>query len=227
MPPRQPHINLRDASDYYTPSTPLFSDFINEEIVARFSLEDAVQHGTVSSIRFLRPSTGVRSSASGLLTPPSSPGADSDADPYVDEPHFLIKTLDGRTFRSRAVIMAIGPGAIPNVPSYLREPAARTIVDGPGWCHTAAFLQPGFQFPPKQEVALRQRLADKAPATVIIIGGGLTSAQIADLAISKGFKVILLCRSHLKGASRPRTARHQASLALTRPPLRHTHSQGV
>lgn len=40
---------------------------------------------------------------------------------------------------------------------------------------------------------------------MVVIGGGLTSAQICDLAIRRGIaKVILLCRSSLKGQSSPR-----------------------
>lgn len=188
---RQPHVNLRDVSDYHTPSTSLFADFIREEVVERFSLEDVVQHGVVSSIQWLDPTA-----APGVLTSPASLKADVEPAAF-DEPHFVIKTADGRVFYSRAVVMAIGPGGIPNVPATLRDPAARTVVDGPGWCHTAAFLRPGFTFPPKHEFALQQRMTDGS-GTVVVIGGGLTSAQIADLAIKKGFRVILVCRSHLK-----------------------------
>lgn len=199
IPPRQPHINLRDVSDYHTPSTSLFADFIREDVIARFSLEDAVQHGTVSSIRWRTPaSIGGPTPAPGVWTPPASPTAADDVSTDFDEPHFVIKTLDGRTFYSRAIVMAIGPGGIPNVPVLLRDPTQRTVVNGSGWCHTAAFLRPDFSFPPKHETALSERMAG-GTGTIVVIGGGLTSAQIADLAIKKGLKVILVCRSHLKG----------------------------
>jgi len=189
---------LRDVSDYYAPSTSLFADFVREDVVDRFSLKDIVRHGTVSSVRWRTPAAfGGPTPPPGVLTPPASRAADDDESTDFDEPHFVIETVDGRMFYSRAVVMAIGPGGIPNVPAFLREPSQRTVVDGPGWCHTAAFLRPGFSFPPKHETALHERLMD-GTGTVVVVGGGLTSAQVADLAIKKGLRVILICRSHLK-----------------------------
>lgn len=170
IPPRQPHINLRDVSDYFTPSTKLFHDFIQEDVISRFSLNDIVQHGTVSSIRYLDP-TSDRHYTNSLPTLPSSQKSNASDDEF-DEPHFAIVTADGRKFKARAVLMSIGPGCIPNVPSYLRDPAARTVFNGQGWCHTAAFLQPSFQFPPRNELALQQRLSEGERPTVVIIGGG-------------------------------------------------------
>jgi hypothetical protein len=158
------------VSDYFTPSTKLFHDFIQEDVISRFSLNDIVQHGTVSSVRYLDPRSD-RHHADGIPTSPSSPKSDV-SDDEVDEPHFAIATADGRKFKARAVLMSIGPGGIPNVPSYLRDPAARTVLNGQGWCHTAAFLQPSFQFPPRNELALQKRICEGERPTVVIIGGG-------------------------------------------------------
>ncbi|WFD28710.1 hypothetical protein MNAN1_003723 [Malassezia nana] len=67
---------------------------------------------------------------------------------------------------------------------------------GEGWAHSAAICNPQFVFP---NATLNARIKSRQPTTVIVIGGGLSSAQICDLCVRKGFtKVIFLLRGYFK-----------------------------
>lgn len=90
---------------------------------------------------------------------------------HDEESFFEVTSASGDVFRARSVIMSIGPGGLPNVPSLLNE-GKPGVVDGPGWCHTAAFLKEGYEFPPKEEIGLRRRLEEKKGGTLLVIGGG-------------------------------------------------------
>ncbi|THU81382.1 hypothetical protein K435DRAFT_735478 [Dendrothele bispora CBS 962.96] len=172
-PPRQVHVNIREKNDYYTPSTSLFRSFVEEEVVSRYNVDSLINQDTVTSLTFID-----------------------------DRQLFEIYTSDGRVFFSKAVVMAIGPGAIPNVPQLLSDiedadskaDTSGTAMTGPKerihgeeWCHTSAFLDKSFELPIGNDGVL------------LLIGGGLTSAYIVELALSRGYrKVIMFCRSGLK-----------------------------
>ncbi|KAL9935249.1 hypothetical protein V8E36_005597 [Tilletia maclaganii] len=133
-------------------------------------------------------------------------------------PAMLIRTADGCTLAAGTVVSAIGPGGVPNVPDVLKAveqrraeaegvaPPAAPKPFGQGWCHSAALALPTFSFPPpsilkKIESASSKSLtsASSPGPTCVVIGGGLTSAQLCILALRKGFgKVILVLRGHLK-----------------------------
>jgi len=67
---------------------------------------------------------------------------------------------------------------------------------GEGWAHSSAICNPAFFFP---NSTLEARIKARQSTTVVIIGGGLSSAQICDLCVRKGFtKVILLLRGFFK-----------------------------
>jgi hypothetical protein len=173
--PRQVHVNIREKyvyihvlilsglkcrsdsnfafnrEDYYTPSTSLFRSFVKEEIISHYGVESLIEQGTVSSLIFSE-----------------------------DQQIFEVHTEDDRVFFSKAVVMAVGPGAIPNVPKVLRDldyscdiprPGnvhgvdshcnnGSEIVRGEGWCHTSAFLDRTFQLP------------ESSGGILLLIGGG-------------------------------------------------------
>ncbi|WFD32473.1 hypothetical protein MSPP1_003521 [Malassezia sp. CBS 17886] len=91
----------------------------------------------------------------------------------------------------------------PGRPDLLRTNLARPVLwtdtpekSGVGWAHSAALCTPGFTFPPAELQAEMDRGAHR---TLVVIGGGLSSAQICHLALRRGFtKVVLLLRGHLK-----------------------------
>ncbi|KAL1974061.1 hypothetical protein VTN31DRAFT_5621 [Thermomyces dupontii] len=99
---------------------------------------------------------------------------------------FTISTSRG-TFHSRAAVLAIGPGHIKNLPWNL-SPEEQT-----GACHSADM---GGEF---ANAHVRGKIARGEPTNVVVIGGGLSSAQIVDLVVRKGVtKVWYIMRSDLK-----------------------------
>ena len=67
---------------------------------------------------------------------------------------------------------------------------------GEGWAHSSAICNPAFDFP---NATLNAHMKTGQSTTVVIIGGGLSSAQLCDLCVRKGFtKVILLLRGFFK-----------------------------
>ncbi|KZF26365.1 hypothetical protein L228DRAFT_205792, partial [Xylona heveae TC161] len=86
---------------------------------------------------------------------------------------FTIESTTGK-FYSRTVIMAIGPGVPQCVPtSYEGDVFAA--------CHTS-YIMDGGELP----AHLMKKIKSKAATNVVVIGGGLTSAQVTDLLIKKG-----------------------------------------
>ncbi|RYO92669.1 hypothetical protein DL762_001572 [Monosporascus cannonballus] len=108
---------------------------------------------------------------------------------YVDELSqtdkiFTVKT-NKTTHYAKIVVLAVG-GNPPQIPGGL------TPQETEGATHAMMIKE----FPPRY---LKNRIAAKAPTNVLIVGGGLTSAQLADLAIRKGVRnVCLIMRGPLK-----------------------------
>lgn len=97
---------------------------------------------------------------------------------------------DGASSTER-LVSADTPGAC----SCENKPERSVPWDGRGWAHSMAICSPGYIFPPPT-VQARIRCQD---TTVVIIGGGLSSAQICDLCVRRGFtRVILLMRGFFK-----------------------------
>lgn len=108
--------------------------------------------------------------------------------PGDERPLFHVRTNTAQ-YLARTVVLALGPGEpiipSPFVPAQL--PACATHV-------TDATL------PKLLSKELLSKIRSGQPTNVLIIGGGLTSAQAVDLCIRRGVsKVYLLMRGHLKG----------------------------
>lgn len=111
---------------------------------------------------------------------------------FLPDPGFCITTVSSGTFGARAVVLAVGVSSNPNIPSYL---SPRSTGAGLGWCHSSALHESSFF----NDSLSRKVQSQKRTMHVAVIGGGLTSAQIADIVIRKGVeKVFLICRSHIK-----------------------------
>lgn len=105
-----------------------------------------------------------------------------------EERVFAVRTDEGETHYAKTVVMAVGHGDTPNICEPLREHLASGLI---------SFARDTGPFPSK---ALREKIAAGRETNVLIVGGGLTSAQMADLAIERGVgKVWLLTRGDLKG----------------------------
>lgn len=113
----------------------------------------------------------------------------SESSSSSEEPKvFRIKTADGFRF-ARIVILAVGAGNAPSVP---RIGGLSYSAPHEGYCHA---MQLG-RFPPKHVMT---KITNRVPSHLLIVGGGLTSVQLADLAIKRGVeKVWLLMRGALK-----------------------------
>lgn len=127
-------------------------------------------------------------------------------------PGFMLKLDDGTdkdrgvVISAKAVVSAVGFGGVPMIPSYLTNTPACTQqaaitqpsapspppACGPGWMHSSCLASQPFPSPPTLASAPVER-------KMVVVGGGLTSAQIVVRALEHGYdKVILLTRGHLK-----------------------------
>lgn len=103
---------------------------------------------------------------------------------------FAVQTSAGVQY-ARAVVLAIGMGVVPRMPTTLLPHE----LDGA--CHSSQVVEN--EFPPSH---IRYKIAQGVETNVVVVGGGLTSAQTADLAIRKGVsKVWQLMRGEFKGQS--------------------------
>ncbi|KAG6040280.1 hypothetical protein E4U41_001067 [Claviceps citrina] len=93
-----------------------------------------------------------------------------------DQPIFTVETPSKR-FYSKAVVLAVGPANKPEIPRMPSMPA--DLQDLRQACHSLQIKV----FP---DPIVQQRMAAGKATNVLIVGGGLTSAQLTDLAIRKG-----------------------------------------
>lgn len=168
----QVEIDERDRKDYFSPSTGLFADYCSS-IISRYGLDQPgiIQHSEVADIHYdFHPELSPNNKIFTITTVPAE-GADSE-----------------EVFHARAVVLAIGPGRTKIFPF---QPA--TEEEKNGCCHSTEIRQ----FPSPN---VQRKIKQRRETNVVVVGGGLSSAQIADMAIRKGIsKVYLLMRSEFKG----------------------------
>ncbi|KAG0652152.1 hypothetical protein D0Z07_1301 [Hyphodiscus hymeniophilus] len=167
------YLDERDRNDYFRPSQSLFKKYC-EEVASRYGLSDLVEEAEVSSISY----------------EPSLVDKDSGI--------FTLKTSAGMK-RARIVVMAVGAALKPKLPPDC--PFCGLEQTG---SVTHAFMRPnsspslskqGNTLPPH----VLRKIAAKKPTNIIVVGGGLTSAQITDTALSSGVtKVYHLMRGRMK-----------------------------
>ncbi|BGP36399.1 hypothetical protein JCM10449v2_000300 [Rhodotorula kratochvilovae] len=185
-------INEREREDYHRPSSTLFRSFIRDDLISRYRTAPLVEHTTVTSVAYETVHVAGR----------------------APETAFVVRSTrhDGaeEVRVARAVVMAVGPSSAPNVPCVIRDalpppateaeagtaPWRKEDICGRGWCHSAAFALPRCR---PMDGELGERVRQGLPTRVVVIGGGLTSAQIVDSLLSAGVtSVTLLSRSHIK-----------------------------
>ncbi|KAL4743407.1 hypothetical protein BDV11DRAFT_109409 [Aspergillus similis] len=112
---------------------------------------------------------------------------------YVDDldsvkKAFTVTTKNERVFYARTVVLAVGPGGKKILPFELSEQEKE------GACHSSE-LRPGL-FPCPH---VKRKIQARKETNLVVVGGGLSSAQIVDMAIRKGVsKVWFLMRSDFK-----------------------------
>uniref|UniRef100_V5ERM2 L-ornithine N(5)-monooxygenase [NAD(P)H] n=1 Tax=Kalmanozyma brasiliensis (strain GHG001) TaxID=1365824 RepID=V5ERM2_KALBG len=215
------HVNERDRRDYFTPSSTLFEEFTRQlEHKYRVQSGDGCGESTWPSVSklFEDAEDGTSTAASSETLVEGSASTDSNplttvkgvvkdlvwfdgSDRTVQDdlgnhsPGFLLELADSsaQTAKSttvisaKAVVSAVGFGGVPTIPSYLTPPVPQPPSCGPGWMHSSCLAwQP---LPPPST----------SDAHLVVVGGGLTSAQIVVLALTTGYAhVTLLTRGHLK-----------------------------
>lgn len=163
-------IDERDRKDYFTPSAEIFEDYCSD-VVCRYHLEDLVDQTRVLSIDF---------------------GLCDEFDMHIDGDAgmelFRIITTSGVAKFAKVVVLAIGAGGNPVIPRQL------STAEQDGACHSTQLTKQIFL--PKN---LTQKILARVPTTVVIIGGGLTAAQLASKCVEYGVRgVFMLMRSALK-----------------------------
>ncbi|KAF2099180.1 FAD binding domain protein [Rhizodiscina lignyota] len=109
----------------------------------------------------------------------------TDCEDEHGERLFIVRT-NKQIHRARIVVLAIGPGNPPRIPGLL--PTERIQ----GACHAMQARE----FP---DPVLKAKIEQRHTTNVLVVGGGLTSAQITDLALRCGVtKVWHVLRSQLK-----------------------------
>ncbi|KAL2868263.1 FAD binding domain protein [Aspergillus lucknowensis] len=99
---------------------------------------------------------------------------------------FMVKTRNEEAFYARTVVLAVGPGGRKIMPFPLSAEEAE------GACHSSEIRT----FP---SANVKKRIQQRRETNVVVVGGGLSSAQIVDMAVRKGVsKVWLLLRSDFK-----------------------------
>ncbi|PKY08149.1 FAD/NAD(P)-binding domain-containing protein [Aspergillus campestris IBT 28561] len=99
---------------------------------------------------------------------------------------FTVTNTDGTQFYSRTVVLAIGPGRRKILPFPLSAEETN------GACHSTEIRS----FPSPN---IRQKVQQRRETNVVVVGGGLSSAQLVDMAVRKGVtKVWFIMRSDLK-----------------------------
>lgn len=111
---------------------------------------------------------------------------DAHPDFPAEEKIFTVTTTTGDTFYARAVVMAIGPGRTKILPFQPSDEEKQ------GCCHSTEIKE----FPSPN---VRHKIQQRRQTNIVVVGGGLSSAQIVDMAVRKGVsKVWFLMRSDFK-----------------------------
>jgi hypothetical protein len=174
-----PDVDERDRKDYFTPSTSLFTSHC-EEVIHRYGLGPGLlRQERVVDISYDEAGSFVDAECDSVTSDDVSAG---------ENKIFRVETNQGVRY-ANIVILAVGPGNAPSIP-YV--PGLPTSIPHEGYTHAMQVKQ----FPPPHVAA---KIKVRRTTNMLIVGGGLTSIQLADLAIKRGVtKVHLLMRGPVK-----------------------------
>ncbi|KAH8836804.1 hypothetical protein MCOR27_003339 [Pyricularia oryzae] len=153
-------IDERERKDYYTPPQAVFADH-NKSIANRYGIQDGlIRQGRVQDIKYAKFPNVSRT-----------------------EDLFQVKSEDGTTHYARSVVLAVGPANAPNIPAGIEglSPAPGQWEQPPRTSHSMRITHGQIPDPAVQKIVDSGRTTN-----VLVIGGGLTSAQISDVNIRKG-----------------------------------------
>jgi thioredoxin reductase len=176
---RTPDVDERDRKDYFVPSTSLFASHCCE-VIQRYRLgKEMLRQERATNIEYNTISSFQDTEVDSVIS-------DDVSD---DETQIFRVTTDGGVRYARVVILAVGPGNGPRIPSIAGLP---TCSPHEGYTHAMQIKQ----FPPPH---IKTKINSRLPTRMLIVGGGLTSIQLADLALKRGVsKVWMLVRGDVK-----------------------------
>ncbi|CAK7903393.1 hypothetical protein CAAN1_32S00518 [[Candida] anglica] len=165
-------VNMRDWKDYYRPSTPFFRDFC-QDIVDRYNLHDVVKKDSVVSVEYCLLNI--------IETNESGKG-------------FVVKTASGQVYCCKSCIVSSGHSGEINYPI---ENLNVNPTNLEGSCHTTHIFSGEVSQHPHPRVV--SKVARGKPTKLVVIGGGLTSAQLVEVALQSGVeKCYLMLRGPLR-----------------------------
>lgn len=163
-------IDERDRKDYHNPSADIFHEYC-DEVVDRYCLADLIEQAQMTSIDF-----GV------------AEGFDIHNEEVRGRNVFKIMLSTGITKFARIVVLAIGAGGGPNMPRSLSE------AEQEGACHSTRLPMQIFL-----SANVRQKIFERKTTNIVVVGGGLTAAQIANKCLEDSVaRVFMLLRSTIK-----------------------------
>ncbi|KAH6636146.1 hypothetical protein F5144DRAFT_600912 [Chaetomium tenue] len=162
------HINERDRNDYFNPTQALFRDHCND-VVSRYGLNAStlIRKERVLDIAYT-PVPGIS---------------------VAGEKMFTVRTNHGIRY-APIVVVAVGPGNQPCIPPIpgISTPNPVTNIHVSDW--TPPQVSHAMQLKRFPSESVRKKIAAGRPTNILIVGGGLTSAQLADLAVRHGVGTI-------------------------------------
>lgn len=160
-------VNMREWKDYYRPGTKFFHDFCTD-LVHHYKLGDRVRKDEVVDIKY---------------------GEVHLYDTGKRQNGFLVTTVSGAVYYSNVCIVASGHRGKNNYPKAFQLQLETGNLDF--CCHTTHIFSGAVPYPPP---AVENRLHQNKPTHLVIVGGGLTSAQLAHVACLRGIPTTLLLR---------------------------------
>lgn len=177
------NLKENDRNQFYTPSQSLFSDFCNS-LVDRYFLSDLVIQGWVQDI--LPVEKDSKSTIFKIRYKKSivSYGENACCSKTVEK--VILKEVYAKT-----VVCALGNANIPQFPAF--------VMNLPDKTYPSSRLVHSTELASRIKVPIPRDLIVKTNLKLLVIGGGLTSAQLVHLGMEKGFKdIILATRSKIK-----------------------------
>lgn len=166
-------IDRRNWQDYYRPGTKLFKDFC-QSIIERYDLENVVRKAEVIDIKY----GGINKI---MLNGEVETGMG-----------FQIETAEGDIFGAKVAIMAAGPAGDINYPLLAGVDNQFPL----GSCHSSHLFSRQVEVP---NAKVLSKIQKGKPTEVVVIGGGLTSAQFTEKLINEGVdKVHFITRGEIK-----------------------------
>lgn len=101
----------------------------------------------------------------------------------LSEARLFTVTTDQTRRYARAVVLAVGPANAATIPRFPSMPADSSTRPYPQSCHSTQIEQ----FP---DPIVQEKINRGQETNILVVGGGLTSAQLSDLAIRRGVTTV-------------------------------------